>query len=78
MGIADRDETPWIAKLFCGLRHNSIESTVELLSNLVQSVWVIDGAFFNYIEYIDFRPPGLRKRAANTAALAAAGVKSVA
>jgi hypothetical protein len=60
--IAGRDESSWIAKLFRILRHDSIESTIEALSYLAQSVWMIDGTTFNYVEYIDFRTQRLRKR----------------
>jgi hypothetical protein len=61
MCIADRDESSWIAKLFRILRHNSIESTIETLSYLAQSVWMIDGTALDHVEYIDFCTERLRQ-----------------
>jgi hypothetical protein len=77
MCIADRDESPRIAKLFRILRHHSIESTIEALSYLAQSVWMIDGTAFDHVEYIDFRPQRLRQSGAFQILLPAAGLGPV-
>ena len=43
MCIADRDESSRITKLFRTLWHNRIESTIEALCDIAQSVWMFDG-----------------------------------
>ena len=53
--IARLDECSRIAKHFRLRRHRRIESAIKALSHLFQSVWMMDGFAFHYVEFIDLR-----------------------
>ena len=59
--VADLHEASRIAELFRLLRHKVIECTIKTVSEITESVRMIDGLSLHHIEYVDVRSECLGK-----------------